>query len=373
MAAMAFASAASAHEPSAGSTMTEHSAPSSGPPETPDESHDEISALGVGAALFPGIIIHGSGHYVAGDEGTAKTLVWAELAGISLVALALLPAPIVGAHPYVVPFSALSAMTGVMLFGGSWLFDVYSVLVPPSVRGVPQRRPSRLESFVGYRYVYDPIFEYRHFLAEGFELWLGQFRIAPRADLSPNDANARYRALAAWRLWGATPDARSAGPQDGSFVDVNGGLTHHRFVRDGFDVSTAELSLSSRLDMRRVDVDLRGTFVEWGAGLGISRYRYRAAGAGNDDNGMLLMNFALGAYIGNPARRGGEARLYYDHRHDDFAAGTKLTGLGSGALGHFGADLRYYVSPSWGGHADFQVGSAYVTSFSVLYRPERIP
>ena len=84
------------------------------------------------------------------------------------------------------------------------------------------------------------------------------------------------------------------------------------------------------------------------------------------------MNFALGAYLGNPSRRGGEARVYYDHRHDDFAAGLKLESLGSGPLGHFGTDLRYYLTSHFGAHLDFQVGSAYVTSLSVLYRPEEV-
>ena len=57
---------------------------------------------------------------------------------------------------------------------------------------------------------------------------------------------------------------------------------------------------------------------------------------------MLLARFGFGMYLGDPAERGGEVVVYYDHRHDDFAAGLKLTGLGSGIPGHFGAEARYY-------------------------------
>jgi hypothetical protein len=121
--------------------------------------------------------------------------------------------------------------------------------------------------------------------------------------------------------------------------------------------------------MARIDENLTGAFGELGAGFGLSRYGYEAMGAGEDYNALLLMTFSLGAYLGDPNTRGGEVRVYYDHRHDDYAAGLKLPGLGSGPLGHFGSELEYYVSPEFGGRADFQVGSAYVTSMSLLYRP----
>jgi hypothetical protein len=68
--------------------------------------------------------VHDSGHYVAGESASARRLLWAELFGVGFVVLALVPVPIVGANPWVVPLSAVSAMSGVALFSGSWLFDV---------------------------------------------------------------------------------------------------------------------------------------------------------------------------------------------------------------------------------------------------------
>ena len=64
----------------------------------------------------------------------------------------------------------------------------------------------------------------------------------------------------------------------------------------------------------------------------------------------------------------------YDHRHDDFAAGLQLPGLGSGPAGHFGLASEIFVSPRWGLAADIQAGSAYVAGLSLLYRiPRRTP
>jgi hypothetical protein len=60
--------------------------------------------------------------------------------------------------------------------------------------------------------------------------------------------------------------------------------------------------------------------------------------------------------------------LYYDHRHDGFAAGLKMTGLGSGVAGHFGMEGRLYLDSQWGLLLDAQVGSAYVAGLSILFR-----
>lgn len=293
-----------------------------------------------------------------------RRLFWIELAGVGLVVTALAPAPLFGGNQLLVPFQALLGMSGVALFAGSFLFDVYGTLVPEASRGSPRSWAPLLESRLGYRYVYDPLFAYRNFVVQGFDLWHRSMRFMPRAELSPDDGNARYRLPVAWRWFGATPDRAGA---DGSFSELVGAVTHQGFPRDGFRVTTLEVSVDSRMDLVRLDPGLVGTFAELGVGLGLNRYDYEAAGAGQDTNSLLLMSFALGAYYGEPNRRGGEVKLGYDHRHDDVAAGLKLRGLGSGPLGHFVLENRAYLD-EWGLQVQAQVGSAYVMEASILYR-----
>jgi hypothetical protein len=84
----------------------------------------------------------------------------------------------------------------------------------------------------------------------------------------------------------------------------------------------------------------------------------------------LLASFGFGMYLDH---RGSELLLYYDHRHDDYAAGLKITGLGSGVAGHFGTASRVYFDDSWGVGLDAQIGSAAVVSLSALFRAEKIP
>ncbi|HEX6245763.1 MAG TPA: hypothetical protein VFZ61_32790, partial [Polyangiales bacterium] len=87
----------------------------------------------------------------------------------------------------------------------------------------------------------------------------------------------------------------------------------------------------------------------------------------NNAFGMLLARFGFGVYVGS-GPRSGEAQLYYDHRHDDFAAGLGVKGIASGPLGHFGLSGRYYVTQAWGASALIELGSAVVAGLNLCYR-----
>jgi hypothetical protein len=84
---------------------------------------------------------------------------------------------------------------------------------------------------------------------------------------------------------------------------------------------------------------------------------------------VLLGRFGFGVTLRGLSAPGSEAVVYYDHRHDDYAAGLQLNGIGSGVAGHFGASVRWFFLESFGIAADAQVGSAYLGGASLLFRP----
>ena len=88
---------------------------------------------------------------------------------------------------------------------------------------------------------------------------------------------------------------------------------------------------------------------------------------------MLLGRLGLGVYWGGGSSRRGEAALLYDHRHDGYAGGMKLTGLGSGTMGSFGVRASGTLWRWLGVNADARVGSAYVAGVSLLIRPQETP
>ena len=256
---------------------------------------------------------------------------------------------------------------GFGIFAVSALADLYGVIAPPGGFGAPYVVTPRLETALGYRYVYDPVFAYRSFVAYDIDWRLGHLRLSPSAWFALGDTNSRVRMGSAYRFWGPTPADPEPGA-DGSYLEVDGALTRHSYTSDRFATTTLDLALAGRLDMSRIAPSLTGSFAEMGFGWALQTYEYEINGVRADIGELLLARFGYGIYVGWPGAPHGEVMVYYDHRHDDFAAGLKLPGLASGVAGHFGMDARLYFSEQWGARLEAAVGSAYVVGASLLFR-----
>jgi hypothetical protein len=321
-------------------------------------------ALPLAAAVVPGILVHGSGHFVAGERRAARRLLVMEGVGVGMFLAGGVPLLLTGASRHHAAPSVGLVVTGIGVFGLSWLADLYGAASgglesPPLV-------PAPIEIEAGYGYVYDPRFDYRQFAVVGGALRLGATRLAPSAWLAMDDDNQRVRLEAARRLLGAG-SARSTG--DGSNLEIVAAVTHHRHASDDFAVSTGEAGVAGRLDMARVGDSLAGSFADLSLGLGAELISYDAPGAGADLGEILLVRFGYGVTVGRPGGLHGEASLYYDHRRDTFTGGLSPgNGPGSGFAGLFGADLLLYIGARWGVRARFEQGAARVAHLGLLMR-----
>ncbi len=321
----------------------------------------------MGAALVPGLVLHGAGHYVAGEKRTAGRLLAIEGGGVLGLGGGLVLLATTGASRRLVAPVAALTFVGAGLFVMSTLADLYGVLAPAGGTGSPLLVAPRFGAELGLRYVYDPTFAYRAFSVQALEARAGGFRVTQSSWFSLNEHhNRRLRLEGAYRLVGPRPAGAGERASDGSFLEAEAALTDHDFGSDGFAVTTGEVSLRGRLDLARVGRTLEGSFAELGVGAALAANRYE--GHPDEADSLLLGGFAFGAYLGRPGGRWGEAKVYYDHRHDGFAAGLKMRGLGSGVPGHFGARALFYVTPAWGALIEAEAGSAYVTGLSLLYR-----
>jgi hypothetical protein len=323
------------------------------------------SPLAVGAAIVPGLLVHGSGHLVAGDTRAGYRLLELEGVGLGTLALGFVPIVATGASRRIVGPAAALSVVGAGIFVISALADLYGVLAPRGGTGAPSGQVPWFEAGMGYRYVYDPVFARRHFALYELDYRAASWRFHPTAWFALEGSTSRVRVPAAFRLAGATPSSPST---DGSFLDVEAALTRHAEIPDRFVTTTGEVSIGGRLDMKQVAPSLTGSFAELGLGWAMQRYGYEVEGASADVGELLLARFAYGMYLGRPGGARGEVMLYYDHRHDDFAAGLKIPGIPSGVAGHFGVEGRAYVSGDWGLSFEAAAGSAYVVGMSLLFR-----
>lgn len=320
---------------------------------------------------MPGVLLHGSGSWAAGRKRAGERLLLAEGVGLGLVLVGGVTLAATGASRYVVGPTALVTIAGGGLFLLSFVADVYGATAPTGERAKALAWAPQLESELGWRYVHDPQFAYRNFMYQGFDLRSGLWRVSPSAWFALDDENARLRAETAYRLQGPRPDR--LGPADGSHADVLTAVTHHAYDSDGFSSLTLEVAVDSRLDLQHFDSELRGSFVEGLAGVGLQRFSYEVQGLEDTDlESLLLARFGFGAYLPGPAA-GGEVQVYYDHRKDDYAAALQLIGGGGGVVGHFGAEGRVYLDDQWGLRLFGEVGSAWIAGASLVYRHGRWP
>jgi hypothetical protein len=320
------------------------------------------------AAVFPGIFIHGAGPWLQRRNQTAERLMLLEGATV----LATLTSGVVlfqtGAARDVVGPTALVGAAGVSGFAVSFLANVYATWAPEDGFGQPLRRSPLLESSLGYFYVYDPQFEYRHFAAAEVSGRLAAWHATVAAAIGQN--NQRLKIGAGYRLLG--PRGRGAGPAlDGSYLEPRLAYTHHDFDSDAFSSQVYELALEGRLDLDRFLPDVRGAFFEAEAGWAKQVFHHELPGSDpNTWTSLLLARMAFGLYLGNRRSEaaGGEAQVYYDHRHDGFAGGLKVNGLGSGPAGHFGLLASYQFAPLVGLRLRAEAGSAYIIGLDWVTR-----
>jgi hypothetical protein len=268
------------------------------------------------------------------------------------------------ARDWVAP-AALLGVAGAGLFTTSWVLDLYSVLAPQGGFGAANGLRPWLVGSLGYAHVYDPQFAYRNFVVS--ELATRIQRVSFDAELwaSPDDENYRAQVTTTLRALGQTGDR--SGTRDGSALDVRLGFGRHSYAAEQFSIMSMEWALRGRLDLFHYDQVLAGTFAELEAGHAQQVFQWTSPSVSSNED-LLLLRFGLGTYLGNHEPCGGEIQLYYDHRHDGYAAGLLVPGLGSGVLGHFGLDGEYFWSETFGAGLLVEAGSAYVTALSVKMR-----
>lgn len=337
-------------------------------PASAETSRQRPRVLPFAAAVVPGLLVRGSGHFALAQPRTARNLLLMEGIGLGLFLGGGLTVVFTGASRYFVAPAASATMLGFGLFSTSYLADIYGTVSNDGGAALSRYRPpARWETELGYRRIEDPEFAYRDLLVERVSRQIGPLRLTPSGIFSTRGDTARYRVEAQYRLAGAVDDPH---PSDVSFLDLTLGFVHQRHRPEHFSRSSAELSLTGRYDFARLGPTLRGAFFELGAGYALARTDYDLSGlkVPSDLEHALLGRVGFGVTLRGASAPGSEAIIYYDHRHDDYVAGLKLTGIGSGVLGHFGVEARWFFNESVGVALDAQAGSAYLAGASLLFR-----
>jgi hypothetical protein len=323
--------------------------------------------LGVGAALVPGVLVHGTGHWVLGEARTARRLLLLEGLGLSAFFGGGTALVLSGSSRYLVAPAIPMVIFGVGLFSTTLLADIYGASGASQIAGEPERRPPVVQSEQGVRILHDPLLDTGLASFSRVDGRLGPARGFGQLESVPAFHSARYRLGVGWTLLGAQPER---GTEDGTRVELSSALTEHHYANDGFVTSSAELAVAGRLALLQIGPSLRGAFAEFSTGLALAETEYHLPGLSvpPDRETLLLGRIGFGAELGHAEARGSEAMVYYDHRHDEYVGGLTMAGLGSGVAGHFGMKGRYWLSRSLGVGAMVESGAAVMGGLSLLFR-----
>lgn len=328
----------------------------------------EPGLLPAAIAVFPGVLLHGAGLWAAGDPQGAYRLSRIQGLGMLGTTLGLLGTYATGASRRTIATLYYPTLVSAAAFVMPWFADLYGSAMGNRSESA-RRGLAPVEARAGYAYIHDPHFDYSQFGHARAAFRVDPVTIAPEAWVALDDDNQRLRLQVDTRLLGPrTGDERSRG--DGTFLDIETAATYHRFGSEDFQHLVFEAAAAGRYDMRRLSRAFGGSFAELSLGVGSQMLGYGgdALTIGEDVDGLLLMRTAYGVYLGSRDDSYGEVKLYYDHRHDDFAAGTAVDSTADGLVGHVGAEGFYYPSGNWGMFGDLQAGSAYIALAGVTFR-----
>jgi hypothetical protein len=314
-------------------------------------------AAAIAVAIFPGVLVHGAGSWVLGRNRAAKWLAVTGAIGVAGMVVGGVPIGLSGSSPYTIREGVPLVVSGTGLFLSSWLADVWVAAGGAELPATPLALPPWLVE-VATTWQHDAYRE-RALLGGAGHLELGRLGLDAGGYVDARNASRSGEVGARWRLLG--PAATGRAVADGSRVVVRAAARLDRDDDDQVTLVTAEVELSGRLDLDRLDPEIRGNFVELLVGGGLTRTGYPEGR--HDAAALLLAGFAWGVYLGNR----GEAELFYDHRRDGLAGGLDASHA-AGFVGSFGGSTELRVTGPWAVRGQLQIGNAWVTTLGIRYR-----
>lgn len=323
-----------------------------GGPARAEEPTPKRRGLAVAAALVPGAIVHGSGHYVLGDRSTARRLLIMEGVGAGLLAGGGALMGWSGTDENLALAYVPMAIAGAAIMAGSFLADVLGVSIAADPAAVRAVEPDGLGSLtVGYRLSRVPNLDARQNLRAGAALRLGPVAFDYAADVATRgEFGAHAASLELRRVTGVLGGQLGLGVDGARRSLVSDGVTHYAVA------AWAE----SRWSLAQLAPRVPGGYARLQLGLGVELVDYEGVPGGTNDAVPFVAGRAAFGLRAGPIALEAD----YDHRKDRLPGGAYLGRL-PGFLGSFGLGARWRLSRRWAVAGEARYGTG-VTSWAGL-------
>ncbi|MGM0598138.1 MAG: hypothetical protein ACQES9_13985 [Myxococcota bacterium] len=320
------------------------------------------------ASIVPGLLISGSGQYVAGNKKAAKKLFFLNAAGMGLFAVGAIPLALSNSSRHLSSIAIPLALAGgFTILNSQFLDSVASFYLTDFLGKFPGKNPwFAVES--GYFHVDDPQFSHEHFQKSSvdFNYRVLSTKLTWWKDYAAGTFKARTKL--GFTILGTNP-SESASLY--SYLRLSSAFSWHKIPDEELKILTMELFFEGRYDHGSLDKAFSGTFSEFQFGYALESVKYNSGetyfSQGNTKD-FLIFSYGFGWYLGDSRNNHAEMIIYYNHRQDNYAGGMELKVSGDGVAGYAGLKTRYFFSRDWGVYSDLHYGGGLGIGFGVIYR-----
>lgn len=319
----------------ASTAQAQHDLPT---PPTPTQIEDAAgtydgSPLAVAAAILPGTLVHGSGHFVLGDRKTAIRLLALEGMGLAGVIGGIGVLGAVGGSEKLAPVYVPLAVGGLTTLAFSQLADLLG-----SVRGtepwpVPRHFAPATRASVAWTGLFGVPVTPRHLLEVRAEARGTRAALQVSATAAPTGG-----AWGGGATWSRRLDTPNADPVSATWLIL--GARHLSLPDDGVRLTTAEAFVASRWNLRDLAPTLQNAWVLARLGAAIDLFGYVNRDSWVEDGlPLLVVDAGMGARLTNRLT----VEIAYRHRKDELPGGFTGSGL-AGFLGFVEANGRVGIT-----------------------------
>ena len=293
------------------------------------------SALATGAAVVPGVFIHGAGHFTLGERQSAYRLLAMEGVGLAGVIGGIGTLAAVGGSEKFAFVYVPMTVTGLGLFTISFLADV----IGAAHGTAPWAEPTILSGMTvrtGYVGLFGSKHSFRHLGELSAEWRTDQLVLDGRATLHPQGDFAGYGILAGWKLWAP---ANEPVTRLGFYSE----LAHQDFRQEGFAMTTFRAFAQLRWNLGDLVATMQNAWILGRMGWGFDAFHFD--GTSEDDDGLPFLVSDIG--IGLMATSWVELELSYRHRKGELPGGMSLSDGLSGFAGMLELRSRVELGKGW--------------------------
>lgn len=283
------------------------------------------SVLAALAAVFPGVLLPGAGHFVLGEREAGKNFLVLDAVALVLMGVGFGGQAVSGGADRLSPLTLTPAVAGIALVSVGWLADLLGAAHGTRPWLEPHDPPGSLSLAAGYTGLFGAQLGFHHGLGLDASWRYGSFSAQPWGLFDPSLSYYGAGAKLALVLWRDADDAVTR-------LTARAAVAHHRFRFDRYSTTVGELHGELRLNLRHLSPTLHNVWMLVRLGAGLEGFAYDAKPFDWADlSPVLVLEVGGGARVHERV----VVEFLYRSRKDELPGGIVIPGLFDSYLGMF--------------------------------------